>query len=139
MELCLLCSFPEMCEWHRLLLCPIQILVLIEKCQVDWRGRRGQFPIGGEADARFGVHVAVRDVSYNFISASLSQTDMYDRGLATQFGIFDCEESWAFLCAAEEIEVEGDCVGLVLGRESGVEVQLCHGEKSAGDIASMWN
>ena len=47
---------------------------------------------------------------------------MYDGGLATQFGIFDCEKSRASLRATKEIEVEGDCMGLVLGREGCVEM-----------------
>ena len=51
---------------------------------------------------------------------------MDDRGLATKFGIFDNELSGSYLSATQEIEVESDCVGLVLGGKSRAKMGFCN-------------
>jgi hypothetical protein len=62
-----------------------------------------------------------------------------DGGLAAEFGIFDCEECGTGLGSAEEVEVECDCVWLVLGGERGFEMCLCDLEEAGCDKASMWD
>ena len=47
---------------------------------------------------------------------------MDDGGLATELGIDYFEGAWSCLGSAEEINVEGEGVGLVLRRESGAEM-----------------
>ena len=62
---------------------------------------------------------------------------MDDGGLAAEFGVGDFEEARALLRASQEVGVEGDGVGLVLGFQCGREVQLGHGEEVAAYDATV--
>ena len=58
-------------------------------------------------------------------------------GLATELGVDNLEGTWSCLCAAQEIDVEGEGVGLVLGCESCGEVKLCYCEEVTADDAAV--
>lgn len=73
--------------------------------------------------ALFGVQVRLGYVADDFFAgAGLREGDVDDGGLAAEFDVFDCDGYGAGLCAAEEVDVQGEGVGLVLLREGGVEV-----------------
>lgn len=64
---------------------------------------------------------------------------MNDGGLAAQLGVGDLEEAGALLRAAQEVSVEGDGVGLVLGFQGCGEVKLRDGEEVAAYDAAIGN
>lgn len=91
-----------------------------------------------ERETLLGVQVGLGDVCDDLL-ATLGHGDVDDRGLAAELGVGDFEEAGALLRAAQEVSVEGDGVGLVLGFQSGGEVKLRDGEEVAAYDAAIGN
>jgi hypothetical protein len=89
------------------------------------------------------VDVAVCDVPHHFLATlgtlSLGEREVDDRCLTAQLDIPHGEERRACLCAAEELQVEGYRMGLVLLREGAFEVGFCNLQKDGRDEAAMGN
>lgn len=62
------------------------------------------------------------EVADDFFARVLGQGDVDDGGLAAELDVFDGEVGGTDLRAAQEFEVQGYGVGLVLGAEGGGEV-----------------
>lgn len=67
----------------------------------------------------------------------LDEGDVDDGGLAAEFDVGDGEEGGAGVGAAEEVEVEGYGVGLVLGGEGAGEVGVGGAEEDGGYEAAV--
>ena len=96
-----------------------------------------QGPFRGEGHAGFGVQVGLREGADDFFARGLRERDGDDGGLAAEFGVADCEEGGAGLGAAEEGEVQGDGVRLVLGGEGAAEVGFGDLEEEGGYVAAV--
>ena len=64
---------------------------------------------------------------------------MNDRGLSPEFSVPDCELCGAGFSALQEVEVQRNCVGLILRREGCVEVSRSDLQKDGSDESTMWN
>ena len=69
----------------------------------------------------------------------LKERDVHDGSLTAEFDVFDDESCWADLCAAQEVEVQGHGVRLVLFGEGCGEVEADYAHEDGGDIAAVWD
>lgn len=79
----------------------------------------------------------MRERADDFFAVGLAERNADDGGLPAELEVLDCEVGGAGLCAAEEVEVEGDGVGLVLGGEGEGEVLLGDEEEGGGYVAAV--
>lgn len=118
---------------------PVGVGVVFQSGEVDG-GRGGvEDPVGGEGEAGFGVHVGVGDVADDFSAVVLAQGDVYGGGLPAEFGVVHGEVGGAGGGAAQEFEVQGYGVRLVLRGEGGGEVGADDVEEDGGHEAAVRN
>ncbi len=124
-------------EGHVGLQGPVGVGVVFQAGEVDgeWSGVEG--PVGGEGEARFGVHVGVGDVADDFGAVVLAQGDVHGGGLPAEFGVVHGEVGGAGGGAAQEFEVQGYGVRLVLRAEGGGEVGADDVEEDRGHEAAV--
>ena len=115
----------------------MRVRVVFQPREID--GVRGwvERPVRPQGEAGFRVQVGVGDVADDFGAGVLGQGDVQGGGLPAEFGVVDGEVGGAGGGAAQEFEVEGYGVWLVLGGEGGVEVGAGDVEEDRGYEAAV--
>lgn len=96
-----------------------------------------QCKIGVKGDTLFKVEVGACQIAHDFFTIALGKADVDDGCLSAELGVDDFEDAGAGLGAPQEVDVEGEGVWLVLGRQGGGEVQAGDGEEVAADDAAV--
>ena len=139
MELHFCASLSELGKRHLWLLNPVFVFIFQESVEVDWWWGWVHLEIGVQSDARLGVEVGACDVADDFFARALRESNVDDGCLAAELGVLDDELAWSLGGAAQEVEVAGESVWLVLVLQGSFEMELCDCEEVSCDNTAVWN
>lgn len=96
----------------------------------------------GDGEAGFAGDVGEGDVAFDERVGGgvwLGEGDVQDGDTGAEFDVFDREQGWAGMCAAEKLRVEVDGVALVTVRVSGLHVDAGGDQKAGCGVAAIGN